>query len=338
LLVSTLALMLVSTLLPTASAQAQPTPAAAASDAGDRARSAGLTDAAGRPDLTRLAERELGARTAPGARAAAYAFYRDETGALVVEGGARFGQTLRQEYGNGVRTRPLTISRSGRTNDQNPHYGGARLHLANYTGGCTAGVALLRAGVRHMVTAGHCYAVNARIYSGPHYYGLVNIRRFPSPDLALINGNPGGAGQGGQGYANVVYTNPSAPSLRTVSTRWNTVVGHSICTGGSYSNERCGARVNSVAATFCDSDGCTYNLARARNPGKLTAQLGDSGGPVYQKVGGSGLAFQGITIATSLNLSSVSGDTVWFHTLRTIESTLGGTVVTSRASIAPTKG
>jgi hypothetical protein len=230
-----------------------------------------------------------------------------------------------------VQVVPVAVSRATRTSDSSPHFGGSRLHLQNYSSGCTSGVVLVRAGVRHMITAGHCYGANASVYSGTYYYGLINIRRFPNPDLELINGNAGRSGQGSQFYTNAVHADPSAPSLRTVSTRWKTQVGHHICTGGSYSKERCGARVNTTSASFCDADGCTYHLARAQNPGVLTAQLGDSGGPVYQKPNASGLAFQGIVVATSLNLSSTSGDTVWFHTLDTVESSLGGKVLTSRS-------
>jgi hypothetical protein len=318
-----LAIALVATMAPATNARADPQPPD--------------------PAAVEEAERDLTLRTVPGSATATYAFYRDEeTGALVVETASTtgdFADALRQTYRSAVEVRELAISRAGRNDDANPHFGGARLHLQNYTQGCSSGVVLVRAGVRHMVTTGHCYLVNANVYSGPHYYGLVNIRRFPDPDLELINGNAGSSGQGTQTYLNSAYTNPGTPGLRTVSTRWTTVVGHYICTGGSYSLERCGARVNTTSASFCDTDGCTHNLARAQNPGKLTSQLGDSGGPVYQKPTANGLAFQGIIVATSLNLSNTSGDTVWFHTLSTIESSLGGTVLTSPASQSvPDKG
>jgi hypothetical protein len=230
------------------------------------------------------------------------------------------------------------VSRAARTADNSPHYGAARLHLRNYSAGCTAGVTLVRAGVRHMITAGHCYAANANVYSGQYYAGLVNIRRFPNPDLELLNGNPGTSGQGTQAYTHYVYTDPSSPGARAVTSRWPTSVGHYVCTGGSYSRERCGARVSSTTASFCDADGCTYNLARAQEPGELVAQLGDSGGPVYQKPGSTAVAFQGIIVATSLNLSSTSGDTVWFHTIGTIESALGGTVLTGTYLATDTAG
>jgi hypothetical protein len=291
------------------------------------------------PSLAASAERDLGLRATPGATAASYAFYRDGPGGpLVVETDAddtEFTRGLLARYGSAVTIRPVAVSRAGRGDDGSPHFGGARIHLPNHTAGCSSGVVLIRARVRHMITAGHCYSAGANIYSGPRYYGLINIKRFPNPDLALINGNAGSSGQGSQGYTNLAFTDPGGPPIRTVSSRWRTVVGHIVCTGGGYSRERCGARVNTTNATFCDSRGCTRRLARAQNPGQLTAQLGDSGGPVYQKRGRSGLAFQGIIVATSLNLGDSSGDTVWFHTVGTIESALGGRVVTSPARSSP---
>jgi hypothetical protein len=278
------------------------------------------------------AERGLATQTVDGSKAAAYAYYRDEeTGRLIVEtarANSTLTDTLERDYGEGVKVVPVAVSRAVRTADNSPHYGASRLHLHNYSDGCSSGVALIRAGVRHMITAGHCYATNTNVYSGQYYAGLVNVRRFPNPDLELINGNPGSSGQGTQSYTHYMYTDPSSPGVRAVVTRWPTSIGHYICTGGSYSQERCGARVSSIIASFCDADGCTYNLARAQSPGQLVAQLGDSGGPVYQKPGASGIAFQGIIVATSLNLSSTSGDTVWFHTIGTIEAALGGFVVT----------
>ncbi|MDQ1658054.1 MAG: hypothetical protein QOD41_3137 [Cryptosporangiaceae bacterium] len=281
--------------------------------------------------LAASAERGLADRTLAGSAAAAYAYYRDGAGRLIVEtapANTALTRTLRDDYGPAVTVVPHAVSRAIRTADDGPHYGGARLHLKNYSAGCSSGVTLVRAGVRHMVTAGHCYSTGTNVYSGQFYFGLVNIRHFPNPDLELINGNPGTSGQGAQSYGAYVYTDPSAPGVAAVATRWTTPVGGYVCTDGSYSQERCGARVATTTASFCDSDGCTYNLARAQQPGKLVAQLGDSGGPVYQKPTATTVAFQGIIVATSLNLSSTSGDTVWFHTLGTIESSLGGPVLT----------
>jgi hypothetical protein len=282
--------------------------------------------------LADSAERGLADRTLAGSASAAYAYYRDQnTGKLVVETAAAntsLTRTLDDQYGPAVTVVPHAVSRAVRTADDAPHYGGARLHLQNYSAGCSSGVTLVRAGVRHMITAGHCYQPGTNVYSGQFYFGLVNVRHFPNPDLELINGNPGTSGQGTQSYGSYVYTDPSVPGTAAVATRWSTPVGGYVCTDGSYSQERCGARVATTSASFCDSDGCTYNLARAQQPGKLVAQLGDSGGPVYQKPTATTVAFQGIIVATSLNLSSTSGDTVWFHTVGTIESSLGGPVVT----------
>lgn len=277
------------------------------------------------PASVNAAERALRSQAVPGARTEPYAYYQDaKSGGIVVETASLTGtlaKSLRSLFGKTVNLKQGKVSRAGRNDDANPHKGGARIHTQSYSQGCSSGVMLQRAGVNHMVTAGHCYNANQKVYSGQNYFGLVNVRKFPNPDLALINGN------GSQYYANHIWTTPGSPSARVVSTKWTTVVGHHVCTSGAYSLERCGATVNTMNASFCDQEGCTYNLARAQNAGQLVAQLGDSGGPVYQKRGVNGLAFQGIIVATSLNLSSTSGDTVWFHTVQTIESSLGGTIV-----------
>ena len=163
--------------------------------------------------VVRSAEQALGTKAVPGANDAPYAYYKDDaTAALIVETGSTtgvFAGTLRSRYGASVQLRAVKVSRATRTNDSSPHYGGSRISAGGTS--CTSGVAFVRAGVRHMITSGHCFNVNTNVYSGPSYYGLINIRKFPNPDLALINGN------GSQGYSPLVYIDPTAYTAKVVT-------------------------------------------------------------------------------------------------------------------------
>jgi hypothetical protein len=186
---------------------------------------------------------------------------------------ARLGDLVTIEYGD--------LSRRGRMNDGEPHYGGAAIHPGNLSGNnCTSGFTVrLSNGNKGSVTANHCFRdsgdVNGRnVYSGSEYYGQTDGGSgFPEFDMVRIH-------PFGETYDNKIHVDPCCPDVRTVTGRGNPSVGEFLCVSGMVTKAVCGIEVTNINFNYC-SGGCTPNTFVGKKPGELVGQGGDSGAPSY---------------------------------------------------------
>lgn len=83
----------------------------------------------------------------------------------------------------------------------------------------------------------------------------------------------------------------------------------------------CGWTVRSIAAEYCDADGCSTHLIRANKANGEHLQGGDSGGPMYTRPGTKTATVRGIIIAAT---TSGSGNrVVWGERYLSIAGHLG---------------
>lgn len=165
--------------------------------------------------------------------------------------------------------------RGTRMSDAAPHYGGSRVKMG--PGYCSTSARVYTGTLWGMITAGHCGGYNTAATSpGGQSFGTVQYRApFPSYDFSILRGST---------YSSYFYTgNATSTATIAVSGALNpTVASSGWCTGGSYTFEKCGKTVSSLTGSLCDSAGCTNTLVTVTGGSRTT--LGDSGGPLYQKV------------------------------------------------------
>ncbi|MDF3068013.1 MAG: hypothetical protein K0R38_3614 [Polyangiaceae bacterium] len=228
----------------------------------------------------------------------------------------KVARALEKRLGSLVNIAWGSPARHGRLNDTERHFGGAGIGPTTSTHSCTAGFVVRRASSLSTigaVTAGHCFANGAAVYSGPEFYGTANGKAaFPQFDMMRIDPT-------GELYTNVIHTGPSAPITRTQLGRTDPSVGQNICISGMITGAKCGAEVTTLTAgQICDADGCTFNLARAQRPGVTINQPGDSGAPIYTPSGATGAIINGM----NLGANTCCSETL-FHRVSQVESTLG---------------
>jgi hypothetical protein len=217
----------------------------------------------------------------------AYAAYFDlRIGKLVIETDASPEDLMDVVAGNeeyvDIRT-SATISRSlDRFADTSPFRGGAALagfhNAAGDVGVCTSSFPVFKAGVGHLVTAGHCFIkdtqVRASQYSqGGNVVGNVKYRDYPTYDAELI---------GNKLYAPHIYTGVIGNNGRTdkILGRFVGWVGQDyICFSGIKTGLACDYEFTGDDVEFCDSDGCTPHLNAYKGMPEL--KQGDSGGPFF---------------------------------------------------------
>jgi len=237
---------------------------------------------------------------------------------------------LRGELGSVVRVDASgAVSRtSGRLDDENPHFGAARIGNSASTPRCTAGFAATGyLGIRVMMTAGHCsndYG-GGTWYSGTHAFGVHCCRasNFPARDLGeffVVSG---------QTFTNKIYTDPGTPTVRTVTGKQSPTYLSSICLSGAFSLARCGLTVSTAnnSAMFCDATGCTYALdvAVGDTLPDPDCRGGDSGAPFYYRSGTSNAKVAGILVAGA---DAFGQRACYFHDVNVVEATMGVTVLT----------
>jgi hypothetical protein len=176
--------------------------------------------------------------------------------------------------------RRSTITDRTRRDDSAPFWGGAGLLSGN--GLCSAGYPVVdSAGIRFMVTAGHCYADGATVTteSGARTFGVVSNRRLPTvsghaEDMELI---------GGESYGTRIFTGDvdSSTSLPVVGAG-SAVVGYTdYCHSGRTTGENCGHTATALDGQTCTATGCKSPVVVFT--GGTSPAGGDSGSPFYAK-------------------------------------------------------
>jgi hypothetical protein len=235
--------------------------------------------------------------------------------------------TLQAQLGDLVSVDFEGVQRGGRLDDGEPHWGGAGIRPGSESGNiCTSAFTVrVPTGNLGSVTATHCFKytgngeTNGRnVYSGPQFYGeTAGGTGFPTYDMVRIHPQ-------GESFDNKIHVDPCCPSVRTVTSSGNPGVGDFICVSGMVTRALCGLEVQSVTANFCPPDGCTPNTIRANRSGDVVVRHGDSGGPMYNRIGSASAAARGMIIGLNNGGTNVFG-----HKMSTITSHLNVTVATS---------
>jgi hypothetical protein len=182
-----------------------------------------------------------------------------------------------------------------RFNDYAPWYGGDRISTSSLS--CTTGFAAVYNGLPAMLTASHCGGVGTGFWNGPtssngwNFMGNVTYSNS-STDVASIQVSS---------YSNYINvgSNPQAPSQLLISSWQSPVVGQYLCQSGSFTGEVCGLRVVDTNQYVCTSwflwwctgyQGPIADVINSAGSGSYAAGHGDSGGPVYLRMGSYGIA------------------------------------------------
>jgi hypothetical protein len=205
-----------------------------------------------------------------------------------------------------------------RRDDIQPYWGGAG--ITDFGGICSAGYTVQNSvGTRSMVTAGHCFANGAGVWteSGANFFGTVSNRHLPTVtgealDMELV---------GGQSYAGRIYSGgvTSTSSLPVVAAGTAFVGYNNYCHSGRTTGENCGHTATSISGQVCTQTGCKSPVIVFTGGNMI--QGGDSGAPFYAKDSNGGVWIRGNTIATD-------GTTGYAEPWTTISPTLGVSIVT----------
>jgi hypothetical protein len=213
-----------------------------------------------------------------------------------------------------------------RMNDGQPHWGGAGIRAGSYnSNNCTSGFTVqLPGGNRGSVTAAHCFddgsGINGRnVESGTQDYGgqTAGAHDYPTWDMVRI-------GNGGHTWDNRIHVDPCCPTVRNVTSSGNPSVGDFICNSGMTTRAICGLEVRAIDATFLGR----IHLIRANRGGDIIARGGDSGGPMYNRIGDTNAAARGIIIAGSGCDAQQRCTTVYGHRISAVTGHLDVTVST----------
>jgi hypothetical protein len=267
----------------------------------------------------RLSAREF----SPEAPKFSYASYLDlQTGVVVLQTDAPASVTepLIKEFPDAIEVREEKPVQDlfHRLDDIQPFWGGASIQSGGGT--CTAGFTVRKpSGQRFMTTAGHCYAVGARVTTPTgRSVGRVTERGtlnswlfFINRDMELI---------GGQSYSPRVYVGGVITTAsKAVAGAGDPVAGVTgYCASGQTTGEQCNQTVQSTSAIVCTQTGCKWPvISYTGGP----AQPGDSGAPFYIPVGSGQVFARGAVIAGN-------GTTSYAEKWSRISSTLGVSIVT----------
>lgn len=207
--------------------------------------------------------------------------------------------------------------RLSRSNDPEPHQGGAEIQSA--LGGCTSGFTVYKTstGLQYMASAGHCGNLNGAITQPDtgFSFGTVKFKAgFPATDALLI---------GAEVMQGRIYTGGAAGVSKPVAGASNPVTGGQYCFSGSVTLETCGHVAGNIDKQICFPDGCTNHLVVMT--GGIHATNGDSGGPVYINGSGSTTVYiRGIIVGGGI----VGGQQQdYVHKWTTIRDAFGVTIV-----------
>jgi hypothetical protein len=205
-------------------------------------------------------------------------FVHPTTGKIVIETDAPSSvvSSLVGTYGGLVELRKQTISDNfSRRDDVPAFWGGAGITLTAPSARCSAGYTVQNsAGVRFMVTAGHCFTNGQTAVTelGGRVVGTVSGNGLPSQDMEIISG---------QAYSPFIYVGGVDSSTGNhVASAADSVVGfNDYCHSGRTTGENCGHTSLSNDAMVCTSSGCKSPVTSFT--GGTLPQGGDSGSPFY---------------------------------------------------------
>ncbi len=203
---------------------------------------------------------------------------------------ARFGTDILAVR---VEQRPIVRAAVGRTADDPPFWGGARINVP--AGGCTSGFPWITGTQSQMLTAGHCAPDGGSVSTPSAFMGSVTSSSMENwnngtgtvpfagqtalrGDLALVDVTNGSSG-------NHIYRGDwqSSSSSWVAGKGGSPVVGESVCSGGAYSGDQCSFIVSRVGVQVTYNFGlgvARYMVEASRSYGGCV-QSGDSGGPVF---------------------------------------------------------
>lgn len=189
------------------------------------------------------------------------------------------GRSLERRFPELVNVSFGEVSRSTRSNDSQPHWGGAGIGVAgDHPNICSSGFTVdTQSAGKAMVTAGHCFANGQRVESGIRSYGTAQGEyNYPVYDMMLINAST-------QNYDDDIYHDPIRSELSPIDVAGSQgpSIGTNLCISGMVHKAVCGNVVRSLAAELCDQDGCTTGLIRTERTGTDPCSGGTSGGAMY---------------------------------------------------------
>lgn len=236
---------------------------------------------------------------------------------------ARLGDRVVVELGS--------VSRMGRLNDGEPHYGGSGIRKGFSTSltsnTCTSGFVVRRKsdGRRGVTTANHCFSNGDSIYSSTEFAGVLwgegtVDNPYPLYDVA-------GVMSSGETYANIIHVEPCSPCIRTVTAKSTIGGGSAMCLSGMVTTAICSVIVTGTGA-LCDNAGCTLSLIEGMRNGDTVVRGGDSGGPAYIRTGTASATAIG-TIVGGATGRTGSSTVVYVEPIGSLETALGVTVAFS---------
>lgn len=245
----------------------------------------------------------------PGARRAGYSSYLDPADSTyhvtVHHTAPDVAKALQERLGARVTVKLGVVSDLSRVVDGEPHYGGSALGRNRSWSHCTAGftVRIRRNGQLGSTTAGHCFNNQDGIWSGNpvanrwEYFGFgAGKDRYPAYDMMRIESTQ-------ETYTNVLWVDPCCPTTRTVTNKWAPSEHSFVCQSGFATRAKCGLEVISLTGQKCNNDGCTGGLIVAERGGDDIGSPGDSGGPVYTRVGDYNAAINGMVVAAECSIA-----------------------------------
>lgn len=232
----------------------------------------------------------------------------------------RFGDQVRVDLVDGG----LRLLAGDRNADYSPHYGDAKIWQPGWDPSqgefCSSNFTYVSNvyGVRVQATAAHCTTAVGNVFvSGFNYYGDVAYRST-SQDLA-------GLYRATETYTNRIWTTPCCPSTRNVVGKVVPPVGDFVCVGGARTLAQCGIQVVNHGASYCSGGICASNLMQVCST-IYHADVGDSGGIVYQRSGSSNALAAGMILG---GVGYYCGSVTYVQTIPQIESLLQATLLTS---------
>jgi hypothetical protein len=181
-----------------------------------------------------------------------------------------------------------------RFNDFAPWYGGDRIRSS--AGGCSTGFAAVQNGAPAMLTAAHCGGVGTSFQNGPRSNNTFSFMG----NSVYSNGTTDVAAIGVTGASNYINVGSALSPTQLYISSWATpVVGQYLCQSGSYTGETCGLRVVDTHQSVCNSwflwwctgwTGPFADVINSSGSAYYAAGHGDSGGPVYLRMGSYGIA------------------------------------------------
>jgi hypothetical protein len=207
-----------------------------------------------------------------------------------------------------------------RFNDYAPWFGGDRISSSSLS--CTTGFAATYNGLPAMLTAAHCGGVGTSFWNGPTSSNGWNFMG----NVTYSNSGTDVASLQVSSYSNSINvgSNPQSPTQLYISSWASPVVGQYLCQSGSFTGEVCGLRVVDTGQYVCQSwflwwctswQGPIADVINYLGPSYYSAGHGDSGGPVFLRMGSYGIAEGLVHAVLSPNAAAAypayGGDTMW---------------------------